>query len=104
VIHAREDFKAHHLVDLRLDARTVMTSTERAIADLGDRIAPEQRTQLAQAIEKVRGLLDVDDPKVLKPAYDELVALTVPVAEMMMTDVARRVLKDKTIDEVLKKG
>ena len=48
--------------------------------------------------------LDVDDPKTLKAAYDELVALTVPVAEMMMTDVARRVLKDKTIDEVLKKG
>jgi hypothetical protein len=52
----------------------------------------------------VQGLLEVEDPKVLKPAYDELVALTVPVAELMMTDVARKMLKDKTIDEVLKKG
>src|SRR5262249_40133729 len=60
VIHAREDFKAHHLVDLRLDARTVITSTERAMVELGDRISREQRAQLAQAIAKVKDQLEVD--------------------------------------------
>ncbi|MFO0982570.1 MAG: Fe-S protein assembly chaperone HscA [Planctomycetota bacterium] len=104
VVHAREDFKAHHLIDLRLDARRVIESTRKAIGDLGARLASDERERLEQAIKKLEALLDVDDPKVLKVAYDELVTLTVPVAEMVMSDVARAVLKDRTVEDVLKES
>jgi molecular chaperone DnaK len=102
VIHAREDFKAHHLIDLRLETLKVIRSTEKALADLGDRVGSDEKQKLREAIQKVRDHLEVDDPKVLKALYDELVGLTVPIAEMLMTDVARTMLKDRKIEDVLK--
>ena len=98
---ARQDLAMHQLIDLRNECQTMVRATEKILAEGDHAMIEAQRIAIDEAIGRVRRTLTDPDPKVLKAAYDLLVEATVPLAGEVMSDVARKVVIGRTIDQVL---
>ncbi len=100
VEHAREDFAARRLIELRNKAEGDLRHTEKGLTTEGANLAPEQRQCIESAIARVRETIKTEDGNQLQQALDELNAATMPLAERLMNSVVRATLKDRTMAEV----
>jgi molecular chaperone DnaK len=100
VEHAREDFHARRLVELKNKAQIDLRHTEKGLASEGEHLSAEQRQRIDAAIRRVRGTLETTNPDELHRALDELNTATLPLAERLMNAVVRSTLKDRKMEEV----
>jgi molecular chaperone DnaK (HSP70) len=100
VEHAREDFTARRLIELRNKADGDLRHTEKGLAAEGANLPAEQRQRIESAIARVRETMPGDDGNRLQQALDELNAATTPLAERLMNSVVRATLKDRAMTEV----
>jgi molecular chaperone DnaK len=100
VEHARGDFSARRLIELRNKADADLRHTEKALAAEGAALADEVRQRIEQAIPRVRQAIQGDNGDALQEALDELNAATMPLAERLMNSVVRSTLKDRIMQEV----
>ncbi|MCC5793307.1 MAG: molecular chaperone DnaK [Chromatiales bacterium] len=59
--HAEEDRRFRELVDVRNQADGLVHATEKSLADLGDKVGPEQRSAAESAVAELREALKGDD-------------------------------------------
>jgi len=100
VEHARDDFAARRLIELRNKAEGDLRHTEKGLAAEGANLAPEQVQRIETAVARVRETLKTDNGNRLQEALDELNAATIPLAERLMNSVVRATLKDRNMAEV----
>ena len=100
VEHAREDFTARRLIELRNKAEGEIHHTEKALAAHGDGLAGEQRQRIDAALARVRQEIRGEDVNRLQEAADELASATVLLAELQMNAVVRSTLQGKVMEEV----
>ncbi len=100
VEHARDDFAARRLIELRNKAEGDLRHTEKGLAAEGTNLPAEQRQRIELAIVRVREAMRGDDGNRLQAALDELNAATTPLAERLMNQVVRATLKDRSMAEV----
>jgi molecular chaperone DnaK (HSP70) len=100
VEHAREDFHARRLVELKNKAQIDLRHTEKGLAAEGAHLTADQRQRIDAAAERVRKVLETTNPDELHRALDELNAATLPLAERLMNAVVRSTLQDKKMEEV----
>jgi Fe-S protein assembly chaperone HscA len=100
VDHAHEDFAARRLIEFRTKAEADLRHTDKAMAQAGDQLTPEQRQRIDAAAAGVRAALPGDDGARLQQAVDELGKATLPLAELVMNAVVQAALKDKAAGEL----
>ena len=100
VEHARADFTARRLIELRNKAESEVRHTEKALAAHGDKLSAEQRGRIDAAAVRVRQAIQGEDVNRLQEAADELASATVLLAELQMNAVVRSTLQGKVMEEV----
>jgi len=98
--HAREDFAARQLIELKNKADADLRHTERALAEEAIQLSDEQRGRINAAKARVQSAKEGDSGDVLHQALDELNAATLPLAEQLMNAVVKATLKDRQMQEV----
>ena len=100
VEHARADFTARRLIQLRNKAESEVRHTDKALAAHGDKLSLEQRQRIDAALARVRQAIQGEDVNRLQEAADELASATVLLAEVQMNAVVRSTLQGKVMEEV----
>jgi Fe-S protein assembly chaperone HscA len=98
--HARDDFSARRLIELRNKAEAEVRHTEKALAAQAASLSAEQWQRVAAAVTRTRQAITGDDVDRLQEAVDELASATAPLAELMMNAVVRSTLEGKKMEEM----
>lgn len=70
--HAEEDKKAKEAIEVKNNADTLAYQCEKQLKDLGDKVAPEKRTHVEEAIKAVRDAIERNDTDAMKSTYEDL--------------------------------
>lgn len=70
--HAEEDRKRKETVEMRNQADTLISVSEKTLKDAGDKAKPEDKTALEEKIKALKDIKDKDDVDALKKAVDAL--------------------------------
>ncbi|MEF3697414.1 molecular chaperone DnaK, partial [Desulfolutivibrio sp.] len=81
--HAEEDKKKQKLIEVRNQADTLIYTTEKSVADLGEKIDPVVRGEIEAKVNHVKEVLKGDDPDAIKKATDELAQAAHKLAEQL---------------------
>jgi molecular chaperone DnaK len=82
-VHADDDRKKRELVDARNHADALIYSTEKSIKDLGDKVDPATKSNVEQAIEKLRKAMEGDNKDEIRRLSEELTNASHKLAEAM---------------------
>jgi molecular chaperone DnaK len=82
-VHADDDRKKRELVDARNHADALIYSTEKSIKDLGDKVDPATKSNVEQAIEKLRKAMEGDNKDEIRRLSEELTSASHKLAEAM---------------------
>ena len=99
---AQEDVSARRLIDARLDAGALITTTEKSLADGGGLISHEDAAAVRQALSALKSAKDGNDPKVIRARMAELEQSAKPLSVAMVEDSLKRGLQGKKVSEVSK--
>jgi molecular chaperone DnaK len=86
--HAAEDEAKKKLVDLRNQADQLVYATERTLKEHGEKVDPAVRTQIEQALNRLRDVQKNDDPAVIERAMQEVAAQSQKLGEAVYKSVA----------------
>jgi molecular chaperone DnaK (HSP70) len=100
VEHAREDFNARRLIELKNKAEGDLRYTENGMTSEGASMTPEQRQRIEAAMAWTRQAMRAGEPDRLHEALDELNKATAPLAERIMNAVTQAALKDRKMAEI----
>jgi molecular chaperone DnaK len=73
--HKAEDVKRKELVEARNTGDSAAYTAEKTVKDLGDKVTAERKTEIADAVAKVRGLLAGEDAAAIKSATEALMEI-----------------------------
>jgi len=79
--HAAGDRERRENVEIRNQADSLVYQTEKSLADLGDKVSPDQRARVNAAVERTREALKHEDSEDLKSATHDLQQLWHSVAQ-----------------------
>jgi molecular chaperone DnaK len=72
--HAEEDRKQRELAEARNTAENAAYQAEKQLAELGDQVDSDAKSEITSAIEEVKGVLESDDAAEIKSKTDALQA------------------------------
>ncbi|MFU8890113.1 MAG: molecular chaperone DnaK [Anaerosomatales bacterium] len=84
--HADDDRRKKEAAEARNNADTLVYSTEKTIADLGDKVPEETKTACEEAIAEVKSAMEGEDVDAIKAATDKLQAAGYKLAEIVYAD------------------
>jgi molecular chaperone DnaK len=100
VEHAREDFNARRLIELKNKADGDLRHTEKGLASEGANLTPQERQRIDAALAWTRQAMQANEPERLHEALDELNKATLPLAERIMNAVTKAALRDRKMEEI----
>ena len=81
--HAEDDKKKQALIEIRNQADTLVYTTEKSLADLGDKVDAVTRGEIESKVNHVKEVLKGDDGDAIKRATDELSQASHKLAEKL---------------------
>jgi len=87
--HAEEDRLRRQAVDSRNQLDTLVHQTEKHLGEHGGDLSAEDKTAIEGALSEAKGVLDSEDPAVLKAAFDKLTQVQHRLAEKMYAKAAQ---------------
>ena len=88
--HKEEDSKKKEAADTRNDAEQVIFMTEKALKDLGDKVAKKDKEEAEDLIEKTKKALEGEDIDKIKDAKDELLKKANELATKVYEEAAKQ--------------
>lgn len=86
VEHAREDMRAHHLIDVRTTLAFDLNKAEQMLAKFGRLLDEGERNALSQELKSLRAFAETcDDPAAINERRERFNRATIPLAERAMT-------------------
>jgi len=83
-LHAEEDKKRKELIEAKNTADTLVYSVEKSLKDYGDKVSPEEKAQIEEALEKCRKAKDSStDAAEIKAAMEALSTASHKLAEQV---------------------
>lgn len=70
--HAEEDKQQREKIEKRNSADSLIYNVEKTISDMGDKITEEEKDEVKQKIEKLRGLLNSTEDEEFEKAFQDL--------------------------------
>ncbi|MFO1009830.1 MAG: Fe-S protein assembly chaperone HscA [Planctomycetota bacterium] len=98
--HARDDFRARRVADLKTELGTMLRATEKNLNAAHGGLDKETYRDLEDAIERAKAALQHDDLEPLQKVRDDFERATLPLAALLMNNVAQKALMGKTLGEV----
>ena len=84
--HAEADKAIKELIGLRNSADTLAYSTEKTLADLGEKIESGLKNEVQMAITNLREALEGDDAEAIKKHHDNLMEKSIKLGEAVYAD------------------
>ncbi|QLA16685.1 molecular chaperone DnaK [Desulfolutivibrio sulfoxidireducens] len=81
--HAEEDKKKQKLIEVRNQADTLVYTTEKSVADLGEKIDPVLRGEIEAKVNHLKEVLKGEDADAIKRSSDELAQAAHKLAEQL---------------------
>ena len=82
-LHAAEDKKRRELIDAKNQAEAMIHSTEKSIADYGDKVSAADRSAVEGAVAALRPALEGDDVEAIKARTNDLMQASMKLGEAM---------------------
>jgi molecular chaperone DnaK len=80
--HGQEDHKKKQMAEARNNADTLVYTVEKSLADYADKITPDEKRDIEEALENCKRLKDSSsDPAEIKAATDKLMQISHKLAE-----------------------
>jgi Fe-S protein assembly chaperone HscA len=105
--HAKADFEARRVADLCTEIGTMLRAIDKTLPKAGAQLDKETRLDLEDAVKAARvfaaqgaSAAATFDAKAVQSARDRLEHASLPLAAVLMDDVARATLAGKTLGEV----
>ncbi|MDR2492092.1 MAG: molecular chaperone DnaK [Coriobacteriales bacterium] len=86
--HATEDAARKAEVEVRNNADSLVYSTEKSLADLGEKVPEETKTEVQAAIDELKGVLEGSDSDAIKQKTETLQAASYKLAEIVYSNMA----------------
>ena len=97
---AADDVNARKLIEARLDAGALITTTEKSLGEGGHLIAQAEADAIRRALSSLTTARDGNDPKAIRARMADLEQAAKPLSVAMLDDSLKRSLKGKKISEV----
>ena len=81
--HAEEDKKRKELVEARNQADTLIHTTEKNLAEYGDKVSDEEKASIEAALQALRDVQESDDVDGIKAKTDMLMQASMKLGEAM---------------------
>jgi len=88
--HAEEDKKRKSLVEKRNNLDSLVYSSNKALSELGDKVANEERLSVERAIESAKKALEGDEAAAIDAAHEELMRVSHRLSEEMYKKAAEQ--------------
>jgi molecular chaperone DnaK (HSP70) len=98
--HAREDFDRSRSANLRVEIGTMLRAIEKGSAGARAGLDRETLAELDEAVAKARAAERSEDVRALQDARDELERAALPLAALLMDEVAKAALQGRRLSEV----
>jgi len=98
--HAKEDFDARHAADLKIEIGTMVNATEKNLNAARAGLDKESVLDLEDALANAKRAALTNDVKALQKARDEFERATLPLAALLMNNVAQKALMGKQLGDV----
>ena len=99
---AQQDVDARKLIEARLDARALIATTEKSLADGDKLIGQEEAAAIRDRLSLLRAASDGNDPKAIRARMADLEQVAKPLSVAMLDDSLKRSLQGKKVSEVSK--
>ncbi len=97
--HAQTDFDRRRVADLGVEIDRMARATRAHFDEAKPRLDRETIEDIEEALRNADHTTDVGDPGRLQVVRDELERATLPLAAVLMDEVARKAIAGKTLDE-----
>lgn len=97
---AEEDFTARLLIEARVEAETLLHTTDRALEGHPEQISEEERAKLLASADELRKACAGDDHNVIRDLIEVVNDAGRPLAERIMDDSIRAALATRSVDEL----
>jgi Fe-S protein assembly chaperone HscA len=98
--HARDDFRARRVADLKTEIGIMARATEKNLAAARSGLDRESVLDLEEALAAAKNAARQDDLEKLEKARDQFERATLPLAALLMDSVAKSALTGKTLDQI----
>jgi molecular chaperone DnaK len=98
--HAKDDFQARRIADLKTEIGIMVRATEKNLGAARAGLDRESTLDLEDALAAAKNAAKSDDLPALQKARDEFERATLPLAALLMDSVAKQALTGKTLDQV----
>jgi molecular chaperone DnaK len=86
--HADEDKKKRELIELRNQAQSLVMATEKALADLGEKVAGEKKTQAEEAVKKLKAAAEGEDVAAIRRELEAASSVVQEIGRMAYEQAA----------------
>lgn len=97
--HAEEDAARKEEVEIRNNADSLLYSTEKTVAELGDKVPEETKTTVNEAVESLKKALEGSDIEAIKTQTEALQQAGYKLAEIVYSDVQAASAESAPADE-----
>jgi molecular chaperone DnaK len=97
---AADDVNARKLIEARLDAGALITTTEKSLREGSHLIAQAEADKIRSALSSLVTVRDGNDPKTIRAHMAELEQAGKPLSVAMLDDSLKRSLQGKKVSEV----
>lgn len=81
--HAEEDKKKKELIEVRNEADSLVYATEKSLTEFGDRVSPEEKSQIQDKIAQARKAMESNNVDEIRSAISEISKASHKLAEEM---------------------
>ncbi|MBX3237043.1 MAG: molecular chaperone DnaK [Nitrospiraceae bacterium] len=97
---ASEDVSARKLIETRLDAGALITTTEKSLAEASHLVAASELAAIREALSALTAAKDGSDPKAIRACMAALEDTAKPLSVKMLDESLKRGLQGKRVTEV----
>ncbi|WHZ24213.1 MAG: Chaperone protein DnaK [Nitrospira sp.] len=97
---AAQDFKARQLIEARNEAEAILKATEKALAQGGHLLAPDELTAIKSSLATLDGAKLTDDHKAIRSRIQDVEKVTHHFAELLMDTSLKEALENKKLSEI----
>ena len=98
--HAKEDMDARRVADLKTEVGIMVRATRHGLENSDDQLDRETVEDIEEALTAAESACEADGLEAIQKARDGLERATLPLAAVLMDNVAKAALSGKTLDEV----
>jgi len=98
-VHAEEDKKKKELVETRNLAEQLMFTTEKTLKDAGDKVTPDEKRPVEDAVMKLKGVKDGNDLEAIKKTTEELSQAVQKIGEKLYSATKEKEEAEKKPEE-----